>query len=162
VAPPLDTALLRALRTHGHGDGVERGIARFSALGEHGSVWLAIAAAGALIDGGRREEFKRAGITVAAAYAANQAIKLAVRRRRPQLADLPSVVPTHSQLSYPSAHASTSFAAARALGDGLLPAPALYALAIPLALSRPYLGVHYPSDTLAGAVLGTAVAELRR
>jgi membrane-associated phospholipid phosphatase len=29
-----------------------------------------------------------------------------------------------------------------------------------MALSRPYLGVHYPSDALAGAALGDAVARL--
>ena len=157
----LDTALLRVMRTRGHAPGVERAVARFSLLGEHGSIWLGIAAAGAALDSERRREFTRAGATVAAAYLTNQGIKIAVRRRRPALEDLPPVVRTHSQLSYPSAHASTSLAGARAL-SGLLPAAALYALAIPLALSRPYLGVHYPSDTLAGAVLGTAVAELAR
>ena len=161
MAPPLDTALLRALRTHGHAPATERAIARFSSLGEHGLLWLAIAGAGAVAGGDRRPEFKRAGATVAAAYAANQAIKLIVRRRRPQLPGLGPVVDTHSQLSYPSAHASTSFAGARAL-SGLLPAAPLYALAAALALSRPYLGVHYPSDTVAGALLGTAVAELAR
>ena len=158
---PLDTALLRFMRTRGHAAPVERAVARFSSLGEHGSVWLAIAAAGAALDADRRDGFKRAGITIAAAYGANQAIKLAVRRRRPQLDGLAPVVSTHSQLSYPSAHASTSAAGARALG-ALLPAPPLYALAAALALSRPYLGVHYPSDTLAGAALGAAVAELAR
>jgi undecaprenyl-diphosphatase len=39
-----------------------------------------------------------------------------------------------------------------------LPALPLYTLACTVALSRLYLGVHYPSDTLAGAVLGTFVA----
>jgi undecaprenyl-diphosphatase len=39
------------------------------------------------------------------------------------------------------------------------PARLLYAVAGAFALSRPYLGVHYPSDVAAGAVLGTAVAE---
>ena len=157
----LDSALLRILRTRGHAPAAEGAIARFSKLGEHGSVWLAIAGAGALLDEDRRPAFKRAGVTIAAAYLANQAIKVAVRRKRPQLEGLPPVVSTHSQLSYPSAHASTSFAGALVLGD-LLPRPALYALAVPLALSRPYLGVHYPSDTVAGAVLGTAIAELAR
>lgn len=157
----LDTALLRALRTRGHAPPVEAAVARFSALGEHGSLWLAMAAGGALLDRDRRREFARAGATIAAAYVANQAIKIAVRRRRPRLDGLPPVVATHSQLSYPSAHASTSLAGARALGE-LLPSAPLYALAVPLALSRPYLGVHYPSDTLAGAVLGAAVAELAR
>jgi len=40
--------------------------------------------------------------------------------------------------------------------------PALWPLAIALAASRLYLGVHYPSDTIAGAALGGAVAELTR
>jgi undecaprenyl-diphosphatase len=161
VLQALDTALLRAMRRHGHAPPVEHAVARFSLLGEHGSVWLAIAAAGALLDRDRRDDWLRAGGTVVAAYVANQAIKFTVRRPRPQLPDLPPVVPTHSQRSYPSAHAATSFAAARAMGD-LVPPAVLYALAVPLALSRPYLGVHYPSDTLAGAALGSAVAELAR
>jgi undecaprenyl-diphosphatase len=161
VLQALDTALLRLARTHGHAPGVERAVARFSTVGEHGALWLALAAAGALVDGGRRDAWLRAGRTVAAAYVANQAIKFTVRRRRPQLDDLPPVVRTHSNRSYPSAHAATSFAAVRAMA-GLLPPAALYAVAVPLAASRPYLGVHYPSDSLAGAVLGVAVAELAR
>ena len=36
----------------------------------------------------------------------------------------------------------------------------VYAFAAGLALSRLYLGVHYPSDTVAGAALGWAFAEL--
>jgi undecaprenyl-diphosphatase len=63
-----------------------------------------------------------------------------------------------SSLSFPSAHATTSFAAARAFSR-VAPAPALYAAAAALALTRPYLGVHYPSDVVVGAVLGTAIAE---
>jgi membrane-associated phospholipid phosphatase len=82
-----------------------------------------------------------------------------VRRRRPQLEGLPPLTPTVSGLSFPSAHATTSFAAARAFG-GLVPASALYGAAGVFALSRPYLGVHYPSDVLAGALLGSVIAEL--
>ena len=118
-------------------------------------MWLAIAGAGALADSDRRPLYRRTAKAVLIAYAANQAVKLAVRRARPVLEDLPPLSPTISALSYPSAHASTSFAAARVLRSG-----PLYALAAAVALTRPYLGVHYPSDSLAGAVLGTAVAEL--
>jgi membrane-associated phospholipid phosphatase len=156
----LDLQALRALRTHLHQPAVEAAVRRFSALGEHGGVWLAISLAGAAAPA-RRPLFLRAAATVAAAYLANQTVKVLVRRRRPELPDLPPLTNTHSRLSYPSAHATTSFAGARALSPLLPPAP-LYALAVSLALSRPYLGVHYPSDAVAGAALGTAVAELAR
>jgi undecaprenyl-diphosphatase len=94
---------------------------------------------------------------VAGAYAANYAVKLIVRRRRPELPGLEPLTPTVSSLSFPSAHATASFAAARAYGR-VAPAAPLYAAALAFALSRPYLGVHYPSDVVAGAALGTVVA----
>jgi undecaprenyl-diphosphatase len=134
-------------------------VAAFSKLGEHGALWLAMSAAGAALDRDRARDYGRAAGTVALSFAANQAIKFVVRRPRPRLDDLPPLVHTLSNRSYPSAHATTSFAGARALSP-LLPAAPLWAVAAVLALSRPYLGVHYPSDTVAGAALGAAVAEL--
>jgi membrane-associated phospholipid phosphatase len=119
-------------------------VARFSHLGEHGAIWFAIAAVTRRWDAAR---------TVAIAYGANQLIKVIVRRRRP--AD--GLTGTHSDLSYPSAHAATSVAAVRSLEM-----PGLWPLAIALAASRLYLRVHYPSDTVAGVALGAAVAELTR
>ena len=92
---------------------------------------------------------------VAATQFVTSAIKIFLRRPRPVVEDLPPLMPTVSELSYPSAHASTPFAAARGLGGG-----PVYALAVVVALSRPYLGLHYPSDTVAGAALGDALARL--
>ena len=134
---------------------------RYSALGEHAAIWLALGAAGWALDPPRRARWGRATLTVAGAYLANTAIKLVVRRRRPELPGLPALVKTPTQLSFPSAHATSSFAAARAYA-GLLPAAPLYALASTLALSRVWLGVHYPSDVLAGAALGRALGDLGR
>ena len=91
----------------------------------------------------------------------NTAVKYTVRRARPLLEEeLPALTPVLSGRSYPSAHASTSFAGARALAAAGLPGAPLRALAGAMALSRPYLGVHYPTDVLAGAFLGDAVARL--
>jgi membrane-associated phospholipid phosphatase len=136
-------------------------VAVFSRVGEHGVAWHLVAAAGLALDPERRPVYRRAAATTLAAFLANQAIKLAVRRPRPRLDDLPPLTDTVSELSYPSAHAATSFAAARAL-SAALPGRVLYPAAVVMALSRPYLGVHYVSDSLAGAALGNAVARLLR
>lgn len=156
----LDRRLLVLARTRGHSPWADRAVSAYSHLGEHAACWLLLGAAGALIDGadGRRARWLRGVRTVAGAYAANQVIKFTVRRRRPQLPGLPPLTPTVSSLSFPSAHATSAFAAARAY-RGLAPAPALYAAALAFAVSRPYLGVHYPGDVLAGSVLGTAIGS---
>ncbi len=158
----LDERILRAARTRGHGPRRERAVSRFSRLGEHGAAWLAIGAAGWGVDRPRRSRWARATGVVAGTFALNTTLKLLVRRPRPELPGLAPLTSTPTRLSFPSAHASTSFAGAR-LYTGLgLPAGPLYVLAVGLACSRLYLGVHYPSDILGGALLGTAVAAVAR
>ncbi len=133
-------------------------MARFSSLGEHGRLWLAVGIAGGLAQREQRPAWRRARRVVTATYVANTALKLAVGRRRPQLADLPALTGTPTALSFPSAHAATGFAGALAYSRLGVPAAPLYLLATALAYSRLYLGVHYPSDILAGALLGTGLA----
>jgi membrane-associated phospholipid phosphatase len=154
----LDEQGLRWARTRGHSPRAERAVARFSRLGEHGAVWIALGVAGQALDRAQKDRWRRMTRTIVLTYGLNTAVKLAVRRRRPELAGLPPLTSTQTQLSFPSAHASTSFVAAQLFHRLGLPALPLYVLASGLALSRLYLGVHYPSDVLAGALLGSAVA----
>jgi membrane-associated phospholipid phosphatase len=155
----LDERLLRVARTRGHTPAAERNVARFSLLGEHAVVWLVFGAAESLLSRGeRRTVWARATGIVAGTYAANTALKLSVQRVRPQLPGLPPLTSTPTRFSFPSAHSSTSFAAALGYNRAGFPAKPLYALALGMALSRLYLGVHYPSDVLAGALLGLAIA----
>jgi membrane-associated phospholipid phosphatase len=136
-------------------------VGRFSSLGEHAALWLAAGTLGALVDRPRRARWTRGVLVVGATYALNTAIKALVRRPRPVLEGLPALVATPTALSFPSAHSSTSFAAARAYGR-LVPAAPLYATAAAMAASRVYLGVHYPTDVAAGALLGLATGSAAR
>jgi undecaprenyl-diphosphatase len=157
----IDRSTLVFARTRGHNPGLEWVVAGYSRAGEHAACWLALGVAGSLLSRhtDRRRGWRRGVGIVAGAYGVNQAVKFAVRRRRPELDGLEPLTPVVTKLSFPSAHATTSFAAAHAYRR-LAPAWLLYVAAGAFAVSRPYLGVHYPSDVVAGAVLGTAVAQL--
>jgi membrane-associated phospholipid phosphatase len=157
VLASLDHRLLLLARTRGHTPGRDRAVAVFSKTGEHAACWLALGFAGTIADTERRSQWLAATATVAASYAFNTALKFAVGRPRPQLPELPPLTSTVTALSFPSAHATTSFAAA-GVYRAMIPAAPSYALASLFAVSRPYLGVHYPSDVLAGALLGSTLA----
>jgi membrane-associated phospholipid phosphatase len=130
-----------------------------SHFGEHAQGWVALSALGALIRPRRRRQWIAVAVGALVAHLGAIAIKLVVRRKRPDHPAVAVNVGTPSQLSFPSAHATSTTAAsillARATG---LPLPVL--LVPPMALSRLVLGVHYPSDVLTGVVVGAAVAKV--
>ena len=92
-----------------------------------------------------------------------KAIKFFVQRPRPfhSLDDVRLLMGTHEGFSFPSGHATTSFCLATvvAMRYPKLRWPAYIAAAL-VALSRPYLGVHYPTDILAGSMLGAVIGYL--
>jgi len=157
----LDRSLLRLLRTRGHAPPLEGAAIALSRSGEWGSIWWSSALVAAALDKPRRGRWLRAAALPTAAIGVNYAVKLAVRRPRPALRGLPPLAGAPSSLSFPSAHSTAAFAAATAFGR-IAPRrrPLLYATATAMALSRPYLGMHYPSDVLAGAVFGTLLGAL--
>lgn len=138
--------------------GVLAGARALSHFGEHSLGWLAVSALGALLQPARRREWLTAGVGAFLAHAAAVVIKRVVKRKRPDHPAISVNVGTPSQLSFPSAHATSTTAAAILLGRVTgLPLPAI--LVPPMALSRLVLGVHYPSDVLTGVVVGAAVAQ---
>jgi undecaprenyl-diphosphatase len=157
----VDLAVYRAVRGLAREPRRVAVVRRFSALGEHGLIWFAIGGTGFVLDRRRAPQWRRAGLTIAGAYVLSTSIKVAIGRQRPAIENLPKLMETPTGLSFPSSHSSSSFAAAQAYSP-LLPSGLLYGIAVPMAVSRLFLGVHYPSDILAGAALGTVIGRLAR
>jgi undecaprenyl-diphosphatase len=96
---------------------------------------------------------------------ASYGLKEAIGRDRPNVvyaSPKPLVHAPHDG-SFPSGHATVSFACATLLSFyAPRAAPAFFLLAAAIAWSRVYVGVHYPLDVLGGAVLGVAIATALR
>lgn len=136
-----------------------RGLSHF---GEHSIGWLAVASLGAALMPARRRDWLVAGAGAFVAHAAAVVVKRLVRRKRPHHPAVVVNVGTPSRLSFPSAHATSTTAAAILMGraTGLPKGMCAAVLVPPMALSRILLGVHYPSDVAVGVALGAAVAAV--
>ena len=131
-----------------------RGLSHF---GEHSIGWLVVSLLGAIVQPQRSRGWLLAGAGALTAHAAAIVIKRVIRRPRPHHPAVTVNVGTPSRLSFPSAHAASTTAAAILLARATgLPLPVM--LVPPMALSRVVLGVHYPSDVVAGVAVGAAVA----
>ncbi|MPR00331.1 phosphatase PAP2 family protein [Modestobacter sp. I12A-02628] len=131
-----------------------------SHFGEHALGWMALGAAGWL-SGRRRDEWLAGVVGVVGGHAAGVVVKRVVRRPRPTLPDVPPLVGTPSRLSFPSAHSCSTAAAAVGFAP-MLGAPLMAGTTVAMGLSRVLLGVHYPTDVLCGAALGSGVALVVR
>ena len=153
----LDNRLLYAMRTRFHGKTPEAIGKALGQMGSHGAVWLVIGFVMAFVDPDNGEDWVVAGILGPVAIGVNYVVKVIVRRPRPVLEGLPPLGGAPSSLSFPSGHATSCFACATAMTRIAPEAAILFVLAAAISIGRPYLGMHYPSDVLAGALLGVGL-----
>jgi len=135
-----------------------------SVIGRGGLVWLAIAAAMAIA----RRQWRMFALVLAAVLIAsavsNEIIKPLVGRRRPfEILSGAVIGGRPDDASFPSGHSANAFAGATTLS---WVAPQVswlwWTLAVAIAFSRVYLGVHFPLDVVGGALVGVASAWLAR
>jgi undecaprenyl-diphosphatase len=136
----------------------------FSGAGARGQVWIGLAALILVLRPWRAAGVWRTFLALGLTFLVNDiVVKPAVGRERPfvVVADVRVVGEQPETLSFPSGHAASSFAGAFAL-TRVWPAARLplWALAVLIAFSRIYIGVHYPLDVMFGALVGVGCAYL--
>jgi membrane-associated phospholipid phosphatase len=163
-AQRVDVAVYEAI-LHTPTPSLDRGMSRLTQAANYSRLWLGCAAILAVTRGGPG---RRAAVTGLASVAgtsavANLAVKPVGRRRRPDSSAAPADrrAPMPASSSFPSGHAASAFAFATGVGS-VLPRDSIpiRALATVVAYSRVHTGVHYPADVIAGAFLGTTLAQL--
>ena len=133
-------------------------------LGDAGMLWIALTVLFLVIPKLRKTGFLMMCSLLLNTLLNNLILKNLVARTRPYeiVEGLVSIVGNQSDFSFPSGHTGSSFAAAvviflmcpRKIGVPVL------VLAFLISLSRLYVGVHFPTDVLVGALIGTMAAML--
>ena len=133
-------------------------------LGNGGMIWIAATVTLLIPKKTRRIGIMSAVALLGSLIINNEIIKNLVKRPRPfvTFTDLQIIIPTPSQYSFPSGHTSSSFAAAAVFARHLpkklgIPSVVLAGL---IGFSRLYVGVHYPTDVIAGVVMGILLSYL--
>jgi membrane-associated phospholipid phosphatase len=142
-------------------------MSRLSRAANYSRLSIASAGALALVGGPSGPRAAAVGLSSVGltATVVNIVVKPLSRRRRPDRkadhAPLGRQVRMPISTSFPSGHSAAAFAFATGVGS-VMPRAAipLRALAALVAYSRVHTGVHYPGDVVAGALMGTALAQV--
>ena len=145
------------MRTRFHSPAAEAVGKGLGKIGEYGAVWFAIGIVMAFVDPDNGEDWVIAGLPRAGRDRPQLRVKLVVRRPRPVLEGLPPLGGAPSSLSFPSAHATSSFACATAMTRIAPEAAFLFVLAAAIAVCRPISACTTPPTWSPARSSGTAL-----
>ncbi|MDP4091742.1 MAG: phosphatase PAP2 family protein [Bacillota bacterium] len=155
----FDTNILNFLHNNLQSTFMDKLMSFMTFLGNGGLIWIIISVALII-----SKKYRKAGIMAAAALIIGTLLgeiilKNIIKRPRPYM-DMPLlqiIIPKLSTYSFPSGHTVAAFAVAGVLAKTIhKSAVPVFLLASLIAFSRAYLMMHYPSDVVAGAILGLA------
>ena len=135
-----------------------------TSLGNGGMLWIAATVLLMIPKKTRKVGLMSAIALLGSLIINNNLIKNLVQRPRPfrTFPELQIIIPTPSEFSFPSGHTSSSFAAAAVFYRHLpkkLGVPSVV-LAGLIGFSRLYVGVHYPTDVIAGVIMGILLSYM--
>lgn len=162
----LDCQMMTWIQEHIPHGGIEKWMIGISWLGNGGMIWILLGLV-LLFLGWKKRKSLAWGLAVLLSLGSNAVVcnlllkPLAARTRPYDVLGYDILIPPLSDYSFPSGHTSASFAAATAIyaihpGWG----KAAYVFAALMGLSRLYLGVHFVTDVVVGALIGVVMAKV--
>lgn len=142
---------------------VDRVFLTASEVGDFSMIWQVVNVVRGVVTHHYAQMLLFAALLGAESLVVNQGIKRLFRRVRPtETGDPRYQVRTPRTSSFPSGHASSAFYAASILTawSGWVSAPAWFALALVVAVSRAFVRIHHASDVVGGAVVGAVLAQI--
>lgn len=159
----LDNSILLYIKNNMHGHIMDKAMVVITSLGDKGLIWIIIAALLIINKKYRKIGFMALAALILATILGEGILKHLVQRVRPS-ADISAanlLIPKPLSYSFPSGHTTSSFAVAGVLAKYFKDyALELFGLASLIAFSRLYLYVHYPTDVLAGIILGLICSKI--
>ena len=159
----IDTEILMFIHNNCTSPLMDGFMTKITSIGNAGCVWIVIGLILVLSNRYRKYGVMLIGALLLCHLIGNLGIKPLIARERPYNFNeaITLLIDAPIDYSFPSGHTMTSFAAATILyymNEKL--GVAAYALASTIAFSRLYLYVHYPSDVVAGLIIGVIISNI--
>lgn len=157
----FDRGLIEFIQNNLHNPIMDKVMVFITTLGDAGLIWILMGIALLINKKYRKVGFMVLGALALGSILGEGIIKNIVQRDRPfiSMEGIDMLIKAPTSYSFPSGHTTSSFAAAGVIAINFKNKSVyVFTLAVLIAISRIYLGVHFPTDIISGIVLGLSCA----